>query len=287
MSLPGRLVATPQGRVFVHDSGRMQKRGGPAPLVMLHGFLMSHEYFRPVIARLAQGRRVIAIDHLGYGESDRPLPERYRYDLPAFASTVLDVLDALDVPRADVLGHSLGGGVALYLGARHARRVARLVLACPTIFPLPMPQAAEVLKVPLVGERLWKYAMRKADVLRVLRRDHAKNPGAVTPDFVDYLWERLERSGGKEASFATLQTLMQLSHYAAEPARVVQPTQLVWGDEDRVVPEEHGVRLAREIERAELVRVPEAGHLMFMDQPDAFTAVVERFLNDKEKVLSS
>ncbi len=278
MSLPGRLVSTSQGRVFVHDSGRAQKKGGPAPLVMLHDFMMSHEYFRPVIAKLAQSRRVIALDLLGYGESDRPSPERYRYDLPAFASTVLDVLDALELPRADVLGHSLGGGVALYMGARHARRVERLVLACPTIYALPMPQVAEVLKVPIVGERLWKFGMRKADVLRVLRRDHAKNPGAVTPDFVDYLWERLERSGGKEASFATLQTLMHLSHYAAEPARVTQETLLVWGEEDRVVPEEHGVRLAREIEKSEMARVADAGHLIFMDQPEAFTSVVEKFL---------
>ena len=89
MSLPGRFVETTSGRVFVHRAGDENKR----PLVLLHGFMMSHWYYRGLLPRLTEHHQVFAIDLPGHGESDRPDPARYRYDSPAYAATVDEVMD--------------------------------------------------------------------------------------------------------------------------------------------------------------------------------------------------
>jgi pimeloyl-ACP methyl ester carboxylesterase len=103
MSLPGRFLNIGGQRVFYHRSGR------GSPVVLIHGYLVSHWCWREVIRGLADAHDVIAIDLPGFGESDRPAPTAYRYDAPAFMETVLGVLDALDLTRASLVGHSMGG----------------------------------------------------------------------------------------------------------------------------------------------------------------------------------
>src|SRR4051794_41000964 len=100
--------------------------------------MMSHWIFRSVLPELSRDRELIAIDLPGFGESDRPHPDKYNYDGPAFAATVSEVLERLGIARADVLGHSMGGMTGLALGARHPERVGKLVLICPTVYPLPL-----------------------------------------------------------------------------------------------------------------------------------------------------
>jgi pimeloyl-ACP methyl ester carboxylesterase len=101
-------------------------RGSGEPLVVLHGAIGSMLMFGPNLERFAAGRRVISVDLQGHGytgDVDRPLT----YE--AMADDVAALLDHLDIRQADVLGYSLGGGVALHTGARHRDRVRRLVLA--------------------------------------------------------------------------------------------------------------------------------------------------------------
>ncbi|HKA86555.1 MAG TPA: alpha/beta fold hydrolase, partial [Haliangiales bacterium] len=122
MSLPGRFLSIGGNRVFYH------RRGRGRPLVLVHGWMVSHWAWRHVIPSLAGDYDVVAIDLPGFGESDRPSPSEYRYDAPAFAETLIGVLDSLAIERATLVGHSMGGGVALYAAARRPERVERLVL---------------------------------------------------------------------------------------------------------------------------------------------------------------
>src|SRR5262249_37012817 len=99
---------------------------------------MSHWYFRPVIDALAKDYELYALDLPGYGESDRPSPMAFSYELGAYADLVAHVMAELELPRADVLGASMGGGVAVTLAARHPDRVQRLVAVSPAVYPLPV-----------------------------------------------------------------------------------------------------------------------------------------------------
>ncbi|HZS35190.1 MAG TPA: alpha/beta fold hydrolase [Polyangia bacterium] len=273
MSLPGRFVDATCGRIFVHRAGRGE------PLVLIHGFFVSHWYFRHVLPRLAEKHDVIALDLPGFGESDRPAPDKFNYDLPSFAGVVAEVMDALSLPRADVLGHSMGGGVALTLAARDPDRVSRLALCCATVYPIAIPAEGKLLLQPVVGPFLWRHAFRKADIKRVMIRDQVRDPRFADDEFVDYYWARLNRPGGREATYASMQAIAALADSNADPGRVTAPTLVLWADEDRIVPLAHGKRLQRAIAGAELRVVPASGHMPFLERPDEFLRQLEPFLD--------
>jgi pimeloyl-ACP methyl ester carboxylesterase len=260
--------------VFVHRGGAGE------PLVLLHGFMMSHAYFRNILPRLERMNDVIAIDQIGFGESDRPEEARFSYDLPAQMGIVAEVMDRLGVERATVLGHSMGGGAALLLAARKPERVSRLVLICPTVYPLPMPALAKVIFNPTFGQFLFRNAFTKSEMRRQMLRQHFKDPAPVTDEFVDFVWARLNRAGGRDAAYLAMRALSQLANNTADPMRVRAPTLLLWGDEDRMIPLSHGKRLSRAIPGARLGVVPACGHNVHLERPDELLRQLEPFLAD-------
>ena len=155
VSLPGRLVDTPSGRLFVHRTGE-----GP-PLVLVHGYLVSHFYFKPVIADLAKRFDVIALDLPAHGESDRTPPGSFKYDLASHADAVAQAMEALGVARAHVWGHSMGGGVAVHLAAQHPSRVDRLVIESATLYPLPLDVKVRLTLTPGIGPFLFQRVFGK------------------------------------------------------------------------------------------------------------------------------
>jgi pimeloyl-ACP methyl ester carboxylesterase len=272
-----RFVDTSAGRIFVHRAGRSS---GSEPLVLLHGLMMSHWIFRPVLAELARDREVIAIDLPGFGESDRPHPDKYRYDAPAFAATLVELFDALGLARADVLGHSLGASAALVLAARHPERVDRLVLVCPAVYPLPVYPEHQLM-LSRLGPFLWNHVMGKRELARSWRGRHVRDPAVISDELLDYVWTRLNRAGGREAAYAAALALSKLSNSSADPGRVRAPTLLIWPEEDRVVPLAHGKRLAKLIPGARLSVVPACGHDVFIERPDELMRVLAPFLSER------
>jgi pimeloyl-ACP methyl ester carboxylesterase len=116
-----RFVETRSGRVHVLDLGE-----GDEVILLLHGTGRSVADWQEGLApRLARGRRVVAIDYYGHGLSDRA--HGLRYGIALWARQAIDVLDALDIERASVVGHSVGGCVAAILTADHPERVDRAV----------------------------------------------------------------------------------------------------------------------------------------------------------------
>ena len=105
--------------------------GAGEPVVLVHGLGATKGSFLPTVAALAGSFRVIALDLPGFGDSVKPLTAPY--DAPFFARSVIDLLDALALPRAHIIGNSLGGRIALELGLRHAERIGRLVLLAPSL----------------------------------------------------------------------------------------------------------------------------------------------------------
>jgi pimeloyl-ACP methyl ester carboxylesterase len=270
VSFPGRLIDTSAGRVFVHQDG-----SGP-PLVLVHGMFVSHWYFRPVIAELRRHFRVIAIDLPGFGESDRPPLERYRYDAVSAAELVNEIMEGLGLDAACLVGHSMGGGVALALAAHHPERVTRLVLEDAWVYPIVMPLLGRLATQPVLGSVLFHLYSRR-DLVRHFRgvfRDQA----LVTGELVDYYWERFNRAGARVAGLAALRAFASMLADPVEPARVRAPTLLVWGEEDRLFPAAHGQRLSCEIPGAELVIVPVCGHSPHEERPDEYLRAVVPFL---------
>jgi len=262
VSLPGRFLSIGGNRVFYH------RRGRGRPLVLVHGWMVSHWAWRHVIPSLAGDYDVVAIDLPGFGESDRPSPSEYRYDAPAFAETLIGVLDSLAIERATLVGHSMGGGVALYAAARRPERVERLVLIDALVYPFRIPAEGKIILVPYLGEALFRTLTTRALVRRFLRQHIYADPTRVAEDWVDYLWERMNRPGGYAAAVAALRFCARPDVVERSVRAVRAPTLVVWGEADRLLPVDAARRLADDLPGAETAILPGCGHAPQEERPE-------------------
>jgi pimeloyl-ACP methyl ester carboxylesterase len=227
--------------------------GEGEPLVVLHGggIIEGFECFEPLGRRF----RVIAPLRVGYGgtELDPPLNGR-----DATADDVCDVLDALEIERTVLVGHSLGGWLAATVAARHPDRVSELVLGAPWGMDVPGHRGVDMA------------SMTPPEIAAALTNDPS-------------IWEGRFPSGPDPAFEAARarehQALMRLMPGPNDPelpsilARVAAPTMLLWGDDDKVNPFGHAAEWQKAIAQAQLTTFPGVGHLLFHETPDTLAAI--------------
>lgn len=229
--------------------------GSGAPVIAIHGLGATKASFLPTVAALADGFRVTALDLPGFGDSDKPLGAPY--DARWFASSVVELLDALGLERASLIGNSLGGRVALEVGLRHPERVDRLVLLAPSLAwrrDRPWAPLLRLVRPELGAIQPAPRAVVERIVARVV-------PGAEdgwTAAGVDEFLRAYLTPAGRAAFYAAARQI-----YLEEPEgadgfwprlRSLRPESLfVWGRRDRLVP----LGFARHVTDA----VPSAAHL--------------------------
>jgi pimeloyl-ACP methyl ester carboxylesterase len=238
---------------------RVLRGGGGAPLIFLHG-ASGHTGWLPFLERLSRRFDVIAPEHPGFGASDDPAWLDRPSDLAYF---YLDLIEALKLDRAHLVGTSLGGWVAAELAVRNTSRLASLTLVCAVgitadgatvddMFRMsPQENARRFYHDPeRVRRRLEALAVAEA---RILVRNRSTVVRLAYPSFVN-------------------PELGKWLH------RIDVPTLLIWGKNDGLVPPAFGAAYQRQIPGATLVVIPQAGHAPFEEQPDAFLAAYDAFL---------
>ena len=258
--------------------------GDGPPLLLIHGIGDSSETWLPALPELARTHTVIAPDLLGHGESAKP---RADYAVAAYACGMRDLLSVLDVDRVTVVGHSLGGGVAMQFAYQFPERCERLVLVGsggigPEVHPLLRIAAAPgaELGLSVAASAPVRAAMRLAapvlrstgglrlgpDLAYVLERYHALRPKTARQAFLRTLRAGVDVRG-------QVITMLDRCYLAA-----ALPTLIVWGRRDGVIPLRHG-RIAHEaIPNSRLEIFDRSGHFPHRDEPARFAAVVEDFL---------
>ncbi len=267
-------------RLHGQEVAHRQWVGEGTPLVLVHGIGASSSTWDPVVDRLAEtGRTVITLDLPGHGRSSK---EPGDYSLGALASIVRDLLDHLAVTRAVVVGHSLGGGVAMQFAYQFPERVDGLVLVASgglgeETFPLlraaTLPGAEIVL--PLITHPRTLAAM--GAVGGVLSRV-GLNPEFVSADAVRTLRE-LDEPQARNAFLATLRGVVDFRGQRVSAVSKLSsasgvPTLLIWGDRDPVIPVDHGVRAHELLPDSRLVVFPGAGHEPHRFDPERFAELV-------------
>jgi pimeloyl-ACP methyl ester carboxylesterase len=257
--------------------------GSGSPLVLLHGIGDSSATWESVLPALARRHLVVAPDLLGHGHSDKP---RADYSVAAYANGVRDLLGVLGLERVTLVGHSLGGGVAMQFAYQYPDRVERLVLvgsggAGPEVTPLlraaslPGAQLAmAALRLP--GVRLQIGAL--AEMLRLTRSDHGVDAREVLR-VIDALPDATARA-------AFLRTLRAVVDWRGQVVTMLDrcyltrgmPTLLVWGGRDAVVPVAHAHRAHEAMPGSRLEIVEGAGHFPFHTDPARFVALVDEFV---------
>lgn len=244
------------------------------PLVILvHGWAGCTTDFRPLLERVDSERRWVAFDHPGCGESDKP---DIHYSITGMAEFVEAVRAALGVETVDLVGHSLGGQIAVHYAVRHPDRVRRLVLIDPDGLAGEEGFWLRVVRLDRLVDRA--FALNSRCVIRgVMRRRvfHGRTGLEAAADGkAAYL---LTPDGNRAVARITKEAI------GTEPVDdllplVAQPTLVVWGGEDRLLPVRWAGAWMRGLPRSELWIVPECGHMPTAEKP-AWTAVMlEEFL---------
>jgi pimeloyl-ACP methyl ester carboxylesterase len=274
----------------IHGYRRAFRVAGSGPAVLLiHGMGASSAVWEPVHAKLAQRFTVIAPCLLGHGESDKP---RADYSLPAFANGMRDLLGVLGIDRVTVVGHSFGGGVALQLAYQFPHLVERIVLVDAGGVEKDVSFALRLASLPMCSEALGLLRLPGAfPAVKLLGRVLADKLGSTKlgRDFFD----NIELVGGLRdpaalAAFArTLRSVVDgRGQYVSALDRIYLlhsvPVQVIWGEDDQVIPLRHGRTIHEAIPGSRLDIFEKAGHMPWLHHADRFVDVVERFIDSTE-----
>jgi pimeloyl-ACP methyl ester carboxylesterase len=258
--------------------------GAAVPVVLVHGIGNSGASWEPVLPLIADsGVEVVAIDLPGHGKSSK---DRGDYSLGSLASTLRDLLDHLAYERAVIVGHSLGGGVALQFAYQYPARCDGLVLvasgglgreASVLLRAASLPGSEVVLPV-LANRRVLAVARALSQKLRRL----GIRPEGLADDRLDLL-ARFSDPGSRMAFLATLRGVMDLqgqrvSALAKLPATAHISTLLIWGDRDAVIPVEHARSVHAQLPQSRLVVFPGAGHEPHRHDPERFATLIREFV---------
>lgn len=266
-----RFVDLPSGmRIRVVES---RGRESDDPVLMLHGWGACLYGYRHAFDALAE-RRVIAVDSRGFGLSSKPTA-RGAYTLDAYVDDVRALIEQLELERPALVGHSMGGGLALRFALRHASSISRLVLINPTELARISFLAAARL-VPRSGAALFDggYVPRWL-VAYTLRHVAYGNAKVVTERDIDEYWAPTRLPGYVRAACATLSEFDWKPLDAAEAASLSVPSLVILGTEDRLLGNDRVA--AGRLANAEVCSL-DGGHCVHEENPSAAYAVIARFL---------
>lgn len=254
----------------------MQELGTGAPLVLLHGLGTTQQIWSLVVSALATERRVITLDLPGFGAS---APAGDGFELHSVADRVSRALAAQRVRAPyDLVGHSLGGAVALTLAATRPRLVRRLVLVAPAglqrptrVPPLVLGAGAEGL---LAARRLLAPLTDLAWGRRLLLAFAADDGARLSPAQARMM---VQASAGARRISPAMVAIAQADLRPLLDANGV-PLGLLWGARDRAVPAELALQVMAARPDAELELIDRAAHVPMVERPDEFSAALERLL---------
>ncbi len=257
---------------------------GETTLLLLHGFAASTYSWREVMAPLAEEYRVVAFDRPAFGLTERPMPGDFPngvnpYTPEAQTDLTIGLMDALGIEQAVLVGNSAGGTIATYTALRYPERVQALALVDAAIYAgggspgwarplLTTPQARRIGPLLVRNIRDWGYQFGQS-----AWHDPSR--------FTDEIWANYSKPLQAENWDRALWELTQASRPLGLEQRLEElgvPVLVITGDDDRIVPTEQSIRLAGEIPGAELVVIPNCGHVPQEECPVEFLAAVESFL---------
>jgi pimeloyl-ACP methyl ester carboxylesterase len=250
-------------------------RGTGSDVVVLHGLSDSERTWWPVMGELGAHHRVFGLDLPGCGLSGRPDAS---YSLDWQARIVAAWLDRVGVTQCDVVGHSYGGGLALWLLLYRAGVIRRLALVSPGGLGRDLAIELRLAALPFVVERYGQRCM--GAVTQLLTRLHARS---LTPDDCRLLRDMNTLPGSARAfarAVRDVTTLRGQTHSFLRRAQEVESLPamaLFWGEKDRVIPIRHGEELCSALENCRLERFPGAGHFLHWQRPDELSAALLRY----------
>ncbi|MEV6651841.1 alpha/beta hydrolase [Streptomyces sp. NPDC051219] len=268
----------------VHGYRRAYRIAGEGPaVVLIHGIGDSSATWADLIPGLARRFTVVAPDLLGHGGSDKP---RADYSVAAYANGVRDLLGVLGIERSTLVGHSLGGGVAMQFAYQYPERTERLVLVGaggvgrevnPVLRAVSLPGADLLLSLLRLPGVRWQ-TRRFAGLMKLLDTDLGQDATELL-GLVDALPDATSHS-------AFIRTLRAVVDWRGQVVTMLDrcylaegmPTLLLWGSRDGVVPVRHAHQAHTAMPGSRLEIFEGAGHFPFHTDPVRFLGLLEDFV---------
>jgi pimeloyl-ACP methyl ester carboxylesterase len=274
----------------IHGYRRAFRVAGSGPAILLiHGIGDNSTTWSTVQSKLAQRFTVIAPDLLGHGKSDKP---RADYSVAAYANGMRDLLSVLDIDKVTVVGHSMGGGVAMQFAYQFPQLLERLILVGAGGVTKDVNVALRIASLPMGSEAL---AFLRLPLVLPAMQVVGRVAGAIfgttglgrdIPDVLRILADLPEPT----ASAAFARTLRAVVDWRGQVVTMLDrcyltqsvPVQLIWGTGDSVIPISHARMAHAAMPGSQLEVFEGSGHFPFHDDPDRFVEVVEQFIGSTE-----
>ena len=269
-NIPGQFMRIGSLKIRYFDSGTGN------PLVFIHGFGASIYSWRKNLDALSKHNRVCAPDLPGFGYSDKPLDADYSID--AYADFIIQFMDKLQVKEPVLVGHSLGGGIALLTSLKYPSRVKALILLDAEAYPITPPLMLTVAKLPVIRSVIHR-AIGKWVVRISLKRSYF-NQTLITDDLVDEYYRPFLTENGKVVPIKVLQA-MDFEKLQELPRRyrgIRKRTLIIWGEEDRISRIHLAYKLKKDLPYAKLKIIPASGHLVQEEKPEFVNRLILNFV---------
>jgi pimeloyl-ACP methyl ester carboxylesterase len=280
------MLADPESK-FIQLSGvkvHYKKAGqGENAFVLLHGFAASLYSWREVIPALAQRGMVAAFDRPAFGLTERPTTWNGEnpYRAQTAAQMTIELMDELGIQKSILVGNSAGGSIALLTALEYPERVKALILVDAAVYSeISQPWLLKLLMNTPQANRVGPLFVRQIKNWGI---DFGKSAWHDPSQISDVIWEGytqpLKAKDWDRALWEFTRAAEPLN-LASRLAEIKIPVLVITGDDDRIVPTEQSIRLADEIQGAELVVIPHCGHVPQEECPQAFLEAVDRFIQN-------
>jgi pimeloyl-ACP methyl ester carboxylesterase len=268
---------------FVHVDGmriHYQEFGDAAapPVVLIHGYTASsYSWHRSAPLIADAGFRVVALDLVGFGYSDKP--RYFEYTIDAQARLVTRFMDRLGIGAAAIVGCSYGGAIAAVIALDYPERVDKLVLVDAVINDdLKDHPILKLASIPGIGEVVTPFLADSRTLLRhrmsgTLARG---NHHMITDDRINAILRPLRAADGHHSLLATSRN-WNANRIARDAHYIGHPTLIVWGEEDSVIPVHDGYTLRDAIPGSRLFVIKNCGHVPQEEKAELFSSIVSEF----------
>lgn len=259
--------------VHYRDEGNPQDS---LPLVLIHGTGSSLHTFDAWTATLKEQKRVVRMDLPGFGLTG-PLPDR-TYTMDHYVEFMEVFLSARNIRRCIVAGNSLGGQIAWNYAAAHPERVHQLILIDAAGYPLKstsVPLAFRLARTPVLN-KLLTFITPRAVVRSSVQNVYA-DKSKISDELVDRYFELSLRAGNRQALVDRLQ-LPSDSNRVGQIKNIRQPTLILWGAQDGLIPTENAYRFHRDLPNGTLVILENSGHVPMEENPAESLEAVLQFV---------
>ena len=271
---PSQFVLVDGMQVHLRDEG---PRDDPQPIVLLHGTSSSLHTWDGWAQVLKEKHRVIRVDLPGFGLTG-PTPDG-NYQMPVYSHFVASLMDTLQVKRAVLAGNSLGGYVAWKTAVDYPDRVSKLILVDAAGYATTaasVPIGFKLAQIPMLSGLMANILPRR--VIKSSLRNVYGDPSKITTELIDRYYELTLRTGNRK-SLAARFSQNKAGEFEAQIQQVKQPTLVMWGSLDRLIPPENAEKFHRDIANSRVVMFEKLGHVGHEEDPAATVAAAQAFLD--------